>query len=83
MRFNAPILIAWMLRQRCTGTNPLPSFAFFPCISPVLMTTLASALYHGGVAWLVPNLTAGTVDTEAGADVQKDRSSDDASAPGR
>ncbi|CAK9108211.1 unnamed protein product [Durusdinium trenchii] len=36
MRFNAPILIAWML----------------------------SALYHGGVAWLVPNLTAGTVDTE-------------------
>lgn len=25
----------------------------------------ASALYHGGLAWLVPNLTVGTLDTEA------------------
>jgi len=36
MRFNAMILVAWML----------------------------SALYHGGLAWLVPNLTVGSLDPE-------------------
>ncbi|CAJ1365571.1 unnamed protein product [Effrenium voratum] len=37
MRFNAPILAAWMF----------------------------SALYHGGVSWLIPSLTAGSTDTQA------------------
>ena len=27
---------------------------------------LASAFYHGGVSWLIPNLTVGSVDEEAG-----------------
>lgn len=36
MRFNAKILVAWML----------------------------SALYHGGLAWMVPNLTVGSLDPE-------------------
>ncbi|CAE7035228.1 ALA3 [Symbiodinium natans] len=38
MRFNAPLLVAWVL----------------------------SAFYHGGVSWLVPNLTVGSVDVEDG-----------------
>mmetsp|Transcript_5642 Transcript_5642/g.10028 ORF Transcript_5642/g.10028 Transcript_5642/m.10028 type:complete len:337 (-) Transcript_5642:217-1227(-) len=38
MRFNAPLLVAWVL----------------------------SAFYHGGVSWLIPNLTVGSVNEEDG-----------------
>lgn len=30
----------------------------------ILIAWMFSALYHGGLAWLVPNLTVGTLDTE-------------------
>ena len=35
------------------------------CLDLVRVYSRASAFYHGGVSWLVPNLTVGSVDVEA------------------
>ena len=59
MRFNAPLLVAWVLR---------PFFmTIFLCILEMRRFRCpASAFYHGGVSWLVPNLTVGSIDEEVG-----------------
>lgn len=56
MRFNGPLLVAWVLRPWALDVM------FMVCFKSC---RLASAFYHGGVSWLIPNLTVGSVDEEA------------------